>query len=349
MRLETDWESFRGDGTERDDRTRLRIRARLGALVKPTDWLQAGARLRTGNDDHQQSGHITIHDFDGNSTGASDINFDKWFVNVRWKTLSVWAGRNSLPWWKQNSLFWDDDVTPRGLGGTWSTSLGPGELTLNGGYYNLPVGMRDFTGEAGSGQLVYALDGDTAGLTLAGGVMDIEADATPGDRATRIMLQGNPLRDYTLWLAQVQVRFNALPRDFYLGADYLHNSQSYSANDPDEFTAFHRDDVDGYVLQAVYGDVEERGDWLAGVYYTRLEALSIHNSYAQDDWVRWGSSDQTAASNMRGPEFRFGVGLGYNMDLIFRLYLVRGINKELPTDVRNQTGKRFRIDWNISF
>ena len=52
---------------------------------------------------------------------------------------------------------------------------------------------------------------------------------------------------------------------------------------------------------------------------------------------------------MKGPEFRFGVGLGYNMDLIFRLFLVRGINKELPTDVRNQTGKRFRIDWNISF
>jgi hypothetical protein len=76
---------------------------------------------------------------------------------------------------------------------------------------------------------------------------------------------------------------------------------------------------------------------------------AIHNSYAQDDWVRWGSSDQTAASNMKGPEFRAGVGLGYNLNLIARLCLIRGIEKDLPTDVRNQTGKRFRIDLNWRF
>ena len=179
--------------------------------------------------------------------------------------------------------------------------------------------------------------------------MDIDADATPGDYASTLLLQGNALRDYRLWLLQGQWRINSLPKKLSLGADYLHNSQNYSTNDPNVFTAFHHNDVDGYVLQAVYGGVKKRGDWLLALYYTRLEALSIHNSYAQDDWVRWGSSDQTSASNMKGPEFRAGIGFGHNMNLIARLFIVDGIERDLPNDVRSQTGNRARIDFNWSF
>ena len=349
LRIEKDWDSYRGDGTQRDDRTRMRIRARLGLKLKPTDWLEIGVRVRTGNDDHQQSGHITIKDFDDNPNGASDLNLDKWYVKGQWEKLSVWLGRNSLPWWKQNSLFWDDDVTPKGAGLIFNPPVGSGTLTVNAGYYALPAGMRHYTGEAGSLQLIYEQDSKSSGFSVAAGVMDIDADAVPGDYASTTLLQDNALRDYQLWLLQAQWRFHNLPQKFYLGADYLHNGQDYSVSDPDVFTAFHHNDVDGYVLQAVYGGVKKRGDWLLGLYYTRLEALAIHNSYAQDDWVRWGSSDQTSASNMKGPEFRTGMGLGRNMNLIARLFLIRGLEKELPSDERNQTGKRFRIDFNWSF
>lgn len=349
LRMEKDWDSYRGDGSQRDDRTRMRIRARLGLKLKPTNWIEFGVRARTGNDDHQQSGHITIKDFDDNPNGASDLNLDKWYVRGKWDKLSVWLGRNSLPWWKQNSLFWDDDVTPNGAGLIFGPNIGPGKLTVNAGYYELPAGMRHYTGEAGSLQLIYEQDSESSGFTFAAGVMDIDADAVPGDYAATTLLQGNALRDYQLWLLQAQWRFHNLPQKLLLGADYLHNSQNYSASDPDMFTAFHHNDVDGYVLQAVYGGVNKSGDWLLGAYYTRLESLAIHNSYAQDDWVRWGSSDQTSASNMKGPEFRAGMGLGHNMNLIVRLFLVRGLEKDLPSDERNQTGKRFRIDFNWSF
>jgi hypothetical protein len=349
LRMEKDWDSFRGDGRQRDDRTRMRIRARLGAVWKPVEFLEAGVRGRTGNDDHQQSGHITIKDFDDNPNGASDLNLDTWYIKANWRKVSAWVGRNSLPWWKQNDLFWDDDVTPKGAGLVFCPSLGPGTLTVNAGYYELPAGMRDYTSEAGSLQLVYAQDRETTGFTFAAGVMDIDADAIPGDYASTLLLQGNALRDYQLWVVQAQWRINNLPQKLSLGADYLHNSQSYSANDLDAFTAYHQDDVDGFVLQAVYGSVRKRGDWLLGLYYARLEALSIHNSYAQDDWVRWGSSDQTSASNMKGPEFRAGMSLGHNMNLIARLFIVDGIEKDLPNDVRSQTGNRARIDFNWSF
>jgi hypothetical protein len=349
LRFEKDWDSYRGDGTQRSDRSRLRIRGRLGLSWKPADFFEANVRVRTGNDDHQQSGHITIADFNGNANGSSDLNLDKWYGQFNWRGLSVWGGRNSLPWWKQNSLFWDDDVTPRGVGLIFRSDLGPGTFTLNSGVYDMPAGMRHYTGDAWSTQLVYAQDSDHLGLTVAGGLMSIDADAETGDYATRTLLQGNALRDYENWTLTTQLRFNNLPRPFHLGADFYHNAEDYSASDPNVFTAFHADDTDGYVVQAVYGGVKEQWDWLAGAYYAHIEALALHNSYAQDDWVRWGNSDQSTSSNFKGPEFRAGLGLGHNANLIARLFIVRAINQDLPTDIRKQTAKRFRVDLNIKF
>ena len=69
LRFERDWDAYRIDGTERDDRSRMRIRARLGLFWKPAEYFEANVRARTGNDDHQQSGHITIVDFSGNDEG----------------------------------------------------------------------------------------------------------------------------------------------------------------------------------------------------------------------------------------------------------------------------------------
>jgi hypothetical protein len=349
LRLEKDWDSYRGDGSQRSDRSRARIRARLGVLWRPVEWLEFNVRARTGNDDHQQSGHVTIADFNGNDRGASDINLDKWYGQVKWKSLSVWAGRNSKPWWKQNSLFWDDDATPRGVGLVFSQDLGPGQLTLNSGVFDMPAGMQHYTGDAWSSQLVWAQDGNDFGFTTSGGLVKIEADAESGDYATRTLLQGNALRDYQVWVFSGQLRFNALPRKLHLGADYLHNAQSYAGNDPDPFTAFHKDDVDGYTVQAIYGDTKDRGDWLVGAYYVWLQALSLHNSYAQDDWVRWGNSDQATSSNFKGPELRAGLGLGHNANVIARLFLVRAMDKDLPDDQRRQTAKRLRVDINWKF
>jgi hypothetical protein len=349
LRFEKDWDSYRSDGSQRSDRSRMRIRGRLGLVWQPLDLLKFDVRARTGNDDHQQSGHITILDFNGNDRGASDVNLDKWSGQVNWRGLSVWGGRNSLPWWKQNSLLWDDDVTNKGVGLIFKQDIGPGQLTWNSGYYTLPVGMRDYTGDAWSGQLVWQQDNENSGLTLAGGVIDIKADNRPSDYAMNTLLQGNASRDYEVWSLQSQLRINSLPKPLHLGADYIHNNKDYSSNDPDPFTAFHKDDVDAWVVQAVYGGVNDRWDWLMGTYYAHIEALALHNSYAQDDWVRWGSSDQTASSNFKGSELRAGLGLGWNANLIARLFIVRAVDKELPGDERKQTGKRFRVDLNIKF
>ena len=115
-RLEADFDSQRADGTEREDRTRIRIRARVGLEFAASDRYTFGLRLRSGSDDSQQSPHITIVDFDDNDTGDANFNLDKWFVRAKHKRAYGWVGRNSLPLWKPNEMFWDDGRHPRGSG-----------------------------------------------------------------------------------------------------------------------------------------------------------------------------------------------------------------------------------------
>jgi hypothetical protein len=131
-------------------------------------------------------------------------------------------------------------------------------------------------------------------------------------------------------------------RPLVLGADATHNTEHYRDDDPDPVTAANADETDGYVLLATYGALNEANSWLVGYYYARLETLAVHNSYSQDDWVRWGSATQTRGSNMKGHEFRFGWAFDPAMNLVARLYVVDAI-----TTVED--GSRFRVDFNYRF
>ena len=156
LRMESDWDSQRSNATLRSDRDRMRIRLRLGLNWNPTTFLSAGLRVRSGNQDSSQSPHITFLDFDDNSTGAQDVLLDKYFLQGKTEGLSVWGGRNSLPLWKQNELFWDDDVTIAGVGARYQVDVGNGSLTFNAGSAALPDGGVRFNGLLNTGQLVYS-------------------------------------------------------------------------------------------------------------------------------------------------------------------------------------------------
>jgi hypothetical protein len=342
LRLEQDWDSQTSAGVEREDRLRARARARLSLGYALSDSVGFGVQVASGSDESQQSPHITILDFDDNSTGAANFNFDKWFVRVRQGDFEGWAGRNSVPVWKANELFLDDDVTPAGIGLRYTTAVGEkGKLGFNGGYFSPPAGMRAFAGNLALGQLVWSHEGaGGTGLTLAGGGFQFDAD--PADPSAILFRQGNGGRDYTIWVGNAQARRRVGGKPLTLGADFMTNSESYSALDPDPFTAANRDETEGYDVYVTWGGTGERGDWLFGVWYAHIEALAVNASFAQDDWVRWGSADQTDSSDFEGFELRAAVGLGQKQNLVARLYLVDAI-----TSV--QDGKRFRVDCNVSF
>jgi hypothetical protein len=167
-------------------------------------------------------------------------------------------------------------------------------------------------------------------------------DADPNDPEAALLQQGNGFRDYSIQSASFQARFSVGGQPLTLGSDLIHNAEDYSPNGDDSFAAANHDQTDGYVLQATYGGLSDPGQWLISYYYTNIEALAVNNSFAQDDWVRWGNATQTRGSDMKGHELRLGWAFSAKMNLLFRVYLAEAI-----TSVEN--GNRARIDFNYKF
>ena len=343
FRLEADWDSETADGTERIDRNRARVRFRVGFEYEANDHLVFGMRLRSGSELSQQSPHITILsdiDDDGANPTQADFNFDQWYAAGKAGKFSGWAGRKNLPWWRQNELFWDDDVTVTGLAAIFKTSTGKtGELAVNSGYFSLPAGMRAYSGNLALAQVVYGTEIGESGFSATAGVLAVDADPDDVD-GQDLLLRGNGARDYTSWVASLQGRLKARGHPIVLGADFAHNSESYSPGDPDPNTADNWDQVDAYVLSVKVAN--RKGNFLGAYYYAHVEALAVSSSYAEDDWVRWGTLDQTRATDMKGHEFDFVYTFAKKMSLVTRLYLVDAITTA-------EDGNRFRVDYNVKF
>jgi hypothetical protein len=352
-RLESDWDSQRADGSERENRTRLRIRFRVGFEFMADEHLTLNVRLRSGPDPAQQSSNITIIGFDETvndtrDTGAADFNFDRWYLKYQDDKLWGWIGRNDIPLWKQNELFWDDDATVAGVAGGWKSGAGRnGKLALNAGYFSPPAGMRAFVGNFGLGQVVYDQKvGESSGFTVAPALLYFAAD--PEDPDAAMLLEGNGARDYILWVLSLQGRLRAAGLPLKLGVDLVTNTRDYPNEDPmdpgsdEQFTYDNRDETDGYVASITFGDLKKKGDWLAAYSYASIETLAVNNSYSQDDWVRWGTSTQTRASNMKAHELRFGYTVGKRSTFLARFYVAEAI-----TTIED--GKRIRIDYSFTF
>ncbi|OAD19406.1 conserved hypothetical protein, secreted [Candidatus Thiomargarita nelsonii] len=334
LRLEADWDSQKADGTQRSDRNRARIRARVGLKSNPTDNFTFGVRLRSGSDNNHLSPHITIIDFDDNNTGDADFNFDKWFLKAKTNQLWGWVGRNSLPFWKQNEMFWDDDATPVGLAAGYKLGFGAAELALNTAYFTLPAGMHKFSGNLGLGQLVFSTKFGGNKLTAAAGFLNIDANPDDPDAGHSSLWDNNGFRDYQIWIGSLQAKAGNLT----LGVDWMHNAEDYSETDPDPFTVANRDETDAYVASIIFGKTKEKGDWLLGYYYAHIETLAINSSYAQDDWGRWNPQ----SSNMKGHEVRMAYKHLKFLTIVGRFYLIEDITDD-------QDGKRFRLDFNYKF
>lgn len=336
LRAESDYDSHTPDWRLRPARDRARIRLRLGVNWTPEPFLSVGVRARSGSLDSQQSPHVTFADLQGNPTGDDDILLDKYFVQAKRKTAFVWAGRNSPAFWKQNELFWDDDVTVAGVGAGYRVGSDASNLSFNAGSAALPDGGVRFNGWVHSGQAVYAANRGSRGFTGAFGFFRLE-----GSEGSRHLRNGNDKRDYSIVMGNLQARTNAGGRNLTLGFDVMHNAKDYD-HARDAFTIANRGEKDGFVISALWGRTSQPKDWQAGYYYAHIETLSVNASFAQDDWVRWGSANQTDSSDFKGHELRFVYVPVKNVDIMARLYLVEAI-----TSV--QDGKRARIDINYRF
>ena len=84
----------------------------------------------------------------------------------KWAGVSAWGGRNNYPIWQQTELFWDEDVTPTGLAGTYSAPLGIGKLNTTMGAFYLPDGANGLNGTMLSAGADYSTSGESGKLRI---------------------------------------------------------------------------------------------------------------------------------------------------------------------------------------
>ncbi len=337
VRSESDWGSRKSDGTERDNRDRLRIRLRFGFNHAYNKYFSLGGRLRTGSARSQQSPHITI----GDELEPKPISIDKAFVRAGYGASWFWLGKNSFPFWKQNELFWDDDATLEGAAGGYVFDTDKTtSLKATAGYFILDGSGNSnrFNDKANllAGQVTVVSGLPWAQLTASVGHFAFHENTEEADPVLED-------RDYSIWVLAVKSDIKSLPVPVTIGLDYMKNTRSYASS------LFNSKQTSGYVAHLKVGQLKEKGDWLAAYYFAHIEKFAVVARLAQDDWLRWGTATDTRSSNFEGHEIRLAHALGPKLNLVARLYLVEGIQPENDTASAKEDGARFRIDLNIGF
>lgn len=337
LRYEWDWDSRTATGAARTDRDRARYRLRLNAGHKMSDTWSLGLRARTGNPDNQQSPHLTFHSSD-DVTDDFKATLDRYYLQFKQDGVSGWLGRNTTPFWQQNEMFWDEDVTPTGAAMTVDRPWAEGRLATTAGVFTLPDGAEAHNGHLLGAQLKYGASHGAEQLTLAAGLYHLR-----GEGGAKNLRNRNGARDYLIgvlsgqWSAPV-----AGGRPLTLGIDLIRNFENYSAADVRPFAARHADETGGWVLSALYGQLKAPRDWQVGWFYAHIETLAVNPAYAQDDWARFGSATQADVTDFQGHEFRGTYVITKNLNVQARLFLVEAL-----TSV--QDGKRLRLDLNWRF
>ena len=122
----------------------------------------------------------------------------------------------------------------------------------------------------------------------------------------------------------------------------MNNFKDYNAADVAPLAVANQGETFGYALSATLGQLKKKHDWLVAYTYAHIETLAVNASFAQDDWVRFGSGPQTDASDFEGHEARVAYAVSKNINLMARLYFVEAITT-------SQNGNRFRMDVNWRF
>jgi hypothetical protein len=343
FRIEQDWNSRKADGTYRDDRTRLRYRARFGLTYDYKEWVSFGARIRTGDPKKQQDPQLTLGD--GNKEfNTLPIGFEKIYAAFKYDWFSGWMGKNDFPFEKQNELFWSDNVFPEGLAIS-------GKLDVNGELLE--------TLEITTGHFIIAANGTSLsndsyfeGFQIASSHWNKRIKIFPSFYFFHKMPDipdgnENYYFDYSILHIGTSAEIIKKPA-VSIGIDYYQNLENYSKNDSIPLSL--REQKEGIVVGAGIGNLKEKGDWNAVVTYTYLQRYAAVDFLSQNDWARWDYSSQGSAdgrlTNFKGFEFMAGYKLGKSMDLKIRYFMIDQI---VPYGPSKETNSRVRLDFNIGF
>ena len=343
FRVEPDWDSRKSDGTFRDNRTRLRYRMRFGANYRFNNWVQIGARLRTGLSGKQQDPQLTLGD-NFNEGGTLPIGLEKAYAQFSFDWFQGWLGKNTFPFEKQNELFWSDNVYPDGIAAQtkWSTGVSWIEsIGINSGYFIIASNNGPLNDDSSFSGIQIVSSHAKQRITLFPGFYYFNSlpDIPDGNGTFTI--------DYSI--VHVGGRFELLEQPkIGVEVDWYRNVENYTNND--SITNQLKDQQNGIVLSLRAGQLKKKGDWKARVTYMRLERFSAVDYLAQNDWARWDYSSQGSLdgrlTNYQGMELMLGYMITDNIKVNSRYFLVEQL---IPYGPFTETGQRIRFDVDIGF
>ncbi|HUG44006.1 MAG TPA: putative porin [Acidobacteriota bacterium] len=331
FRMESDFDGLRADGAPQSDRTRGRLRARLAGTLQARPWLLFAARLRTGSVGSQQSPHVTLFDLNGNPLGDHHVVPDQYYLKLSQGRNWIWAGRNQFPFWRQNEIFWDDDVTPTGVAGAYALPGTGRRLQAIAGIFTLPDGAVRVQGNLKAGQLLWEDSFQSQTMRIKGAAGFYKIDGRAGVRHLRAEFAA---RDYSLLQTGAEARLDGLPLPLSLGAEWTRNRDARAS-------LIRGQDV-GYLLTASLGAADRAGDASLSYFYAKIGRWAVHPSYGQDDWFRWGTATQTDSSDFKGHEWRVVYRWSDRLTVVGRAFSVGALSDA-------KRAKRLRVDLNYRF
>lgn len=261
------------------ERTRHRLRARVGLGANVTDTLTATVRLATGESvTDPSSTNQTLDGYASKKLFLLDLAYLDWKAV---ENLNVWAGKMPVPYFQagKSELVFDNDLTPEGLAVKYAHDFEPVSVWANVAQSWLDetnANARDVVLYGGQLGVTYKQEAWTVTTGIASynfsQIKGSTAVSTNGNTVTTTGATSTYDFDYKLTNYFVELGFNAggLPLTVY--ADMVNNSEA-------------TDNKEASLYGVRVGKSKEVGDWYADVNYREVKRDAVLGIWTESDFA----------------------------------------------------------------
>ena len=347
-------------GTTHNFRFRAGVKYRLG------EKLMFKGRLRTGQEMDQQRSYQQM----GGDFGTKPVVLDLAYAKGKVFGIKYMAGKQPFPLWKQNSLYWDDDVTPEGL--TFSKHFKGADdawkvrFTL-GTYAVRPAGLihSDDSDTEDSSMMAVGLGGkfrlgEGSKLKWAVNRLSIENIQDPATMGIASTV-GDGQTQSTMVVSAAWMSSSMMPMPIGLGIDYITGERDNLLTTEEAL----KDETSGMIMSLKIGKLKEKGDWKLKFTNATIGKYAIAPQFAQDHWGSrrfgmdgmWtgGATNAPPASgygnfsNMKGQGIELAYATSKMANLAFRYYKVSTAEPDTDNGSVEDESTRMLIDYSLSF
>ena len=310
-----------------EERTRHRIRARLGVSAEVVEDVKVHVQFATGGSDPTSTNQDLAESF-----SAKSINLDQAYVE--WKaaeSLKFFAGKSKNPFLMPggSELVWDGDLNPEGLAVMFE-SVADTQFYLTAAYLIVDERKTDEDdGYLAAGQLGFKIPIGEMKLNLGGGYYQYinqegYAPYGAGSKGNSLDVDGNYPMDFSMAEAYMVVGAKMGDVPFEIFGHYVVNTEA-------------EEDDTGYLAGVSLGKVKDAMTWQLKYNYRRLEADAVLGAFCHSDFIGGGT-------NGKGHNVSFALGLAKNVSTAIS-YFMNDIGLEGSTT----DYKDLQLDLNFKF